>query len=170
MHQAAPLAFHRPAYTVCDTKRRTLPPTPLLLSAQAHLLCLLLPDDASTSLGCRAKKSPRWQPCKPPSFQCRSHPDQHWGPRWSCGVKKKKKKEDSSSEIVFSSSQLLMIRQTQDHLESDPESVAHFRLRRPLLILILQTHADLVLIAQHRSAHMHRERKRQKNGEETHKG
>ncbi|CAB1422994.1 unnamed protein product [Pleuronectes platessa] len=53
----------------------------------AHSLGRLLPDDASTSLGCRAKKCPRGQPFKPPGFlQHRSHPDQQREPDGSWDI------------------------------------------------------------------------------------
>lgn len=71
-HQAAPPVL--PSACLHSLRHTTLPPTPFLLSAQAPAFTRLLPDDACTSLGCRAEKSPRWQPFKPPSLQHRSHP------------------------------------------------------------------------------------------------
>lgn len=60
-----------------------------------------------------------------------------------------------------------MIRQNKDHLKS--ESVAHFRLHHPLLILSLHTPAHTHCAWSHSEAtHTHGERERQKN-EETHK-
>ena len=70
-----PSACRQPAYTVYDTNAELfllllscfpLRPTP---SAASYLM---MPPP----LGCRATKSPRWQPFKPPSFEHWSHPDQ----------------------------------------------------------------------------------------------
>lgn len=92
----------------------TIPPTPLLLSAQAPVFSPLLPDDASTSLGCRAEKSPWWQPFKPPSLQHGSQAEastiRDRGPNWSCDMlSDESKKHSTLQELIFSSIPLLMI-------------------------------------------------------------
>lgn len=106
IHEAAPPACHRPAYTVYGTNAELFLLLSRLPSAQAHSIRHLLPDDASTSLGCRAEKFPRWQPFKPPSLQHRRHPDQHRGFSWSGDMitdkrETKRKKKDSPPQIFL---------------------------------------------------------------------
>lgn len=162
IHEAAPPACHRPAYTVYGTNAELFLLLSRLPSAQAHSIRHLLPDDASTSLGCRAAKFPRWQPFKPPSLQHRRHPDQHRGFSWSGDMitDKRKKKQKGKKKIL-----LLRFLFFSKSVVDDQTKIFKVRLcgsRQTSFSALTHTHI-LRFAAQPGIAHMHRERERDRN-------
>lgn len=127
------------------------------LAAQAHSLCRLLPDDASTSLGCKAEKFPRWQPLKPPSLRHRRHSDQHRGPDRSCDMlSAEQNKEDVFA--VFSS--------PGDNISN---SEAHFMASTSSSSQPCHTHTNWALLhGEETNTHMHGKKNTFKKKKEKH--